>query len=118
MVFGRKTASCPLMRRPRARSNFAPRANLLMSSLLSLLIMYRCDASRLSSRRSNPAFHDLISCALGSPAVDEAADRCEGAIEGVRVGVALYVERRVEARFPVDCDFFMLGCDMTRERRV
>lgn len=89
MTFGRKTASWPDIRRPSARSSFAPRASLLMSSVFSLLSMYRWEARRLSSRRSKPAFHDLISWALGSPDVDEAAERCEGAMEGVRVGVAL-----------------------------
>ena len=39
-----------------------------------------------------------MSAARGSPAVDEAVDKCDGAIEGVRVGVAEYVERRVLAR--------------------
>lgn len=50
---------------------------------------------------------------LGSPAV-EASDRCEGAIDGVRVGVALYVDMRVEARWPADCGLAALdcGCDM------
>jgi hypothetical protein len=46
---------------------------------------------------------------LGSPAVEDAAERCEGAIEGVSVGVALYVDILVEARLPVDCGFFALG---------
>jgi hypothetical protein len=30
-------------------------------------------------------------------------------MEGVRVGVALYVDILVEARLPVDCGFFALG---------
>lgn len=89
MTFGRKTASWPDMRRASARSSFAPRASLLMLSVFSVLSMYRCCTKRLSSRRSNPSFHDLISCAFGSPAVDEAPERCEGATEGVRVGVVL-----------------------------
>jgi hypothetical protein len=88
-VFGLKTASWPDMRRPRARSSFAPSASLLMSSVFSLVKAYLCCTRRLSSRRSKPAFHDLMSCALGSPEVDEAWERCEGAMEGVRVGVAL-----------------------------
>lgn len=88
-TFGLKTASCPVILLPRARSSFAPRASLLRSSFFSLLRVYRCWVRRLSSRRSNPAFHDLISWARGSPAVDEAEERCDGAIEGVRVGVVL-----------------------------
>lgn len=50
-----------------------------------------------------------MSCDLGSPAVEDAAERCEGAMEGVSVGVALYVDILVEARLPVDCGFFALG---------
>lgn len=42
-----------------------------------------------------------MSCDLGSPAVDEASERCEGAIEGARVGAALQVDMRVEARLAV-----------------
>ena len=106
-TLGFHIASWLLRRRPRARSSFAPRASLLMSSVFWVLSMYRCEVNRLSSRRSKPAFHDLISCALGSPAVDDAADSCEGAMDGVSVGAVLYVERRVEARLPVDCDFLM-----------
>jgi hypothetical protein len=30
-------------------------------------------------------------------------------MEGVRVGVALYVDILVDARLPVDCGFFALG---------
>jgi hypothetical protein len=88
-AFGLKTASWPDMRRDRARSSFAPSASLLMSSVFSLLSAYLCCTRRLSSRRSKPAFHVLMSCDLGSPTVDEAAERCDGATEGVRVGVAL-----------------------------
>lgn len=53
-----------------------------------------------------------MSCDLGSPAVDEAAETCEGASEGVRVGAALYVDMRAEARLPADCDLSVLdwGC--------
>jgi hypothetical protein len=40
--------------------------------------------------------------------VDEAAERCEGAIDGVSVGAALYVDMRAEARL-LDCRFFALG---------
>jgi hypothetical protein len=80
-----------------------------MSSVFWFVRVYLCCVRRLSSRRSKPAFHVLMSRALGSPAVDEAEERCEGAIEGVRVGVALYVDILVDARLPVDCGFFALG---------
>lgn len=108
--FGRKTASWPDMRRPSARSSLAPSANLLISSVFWSLRAYRCWTRRLSSRRSKPAFHVLMSCDLRSPAVEEATERCEGAIEGVRVGAALYEDMRVEARLPLVCDFFSLDC--------
>lgn len=87
--FGLNTASCPVILLPSARSSFAPNASLLISSFFSWLTMYRCCWSLLSSRRSNPAFHDLMSWARGSPAVEEAVERWDGAIDGVRVGVAL-----------------------------
>ncbi len=42
-----------------------------------------------------------MSCDLGSPDVDDAADTCDGAIDGVRVGAALYVDILVDARLSV-----------------
>lgn len=57
-----------------------------------------------------------MSCDLGSLAV-EASDRCEGAIEGARVGAALQVDMRSEVRLPVSCDCWSLGgacCDMVQ----
>lgn len=100
-TLGRKTASWLDMRRERARSSFAPRASLLMSSVFSLVSLYRCWTMRLSSSRLKPAFHVLMSCDLGSPDVDDAADTCDGAIDGVRVGAALYVDILVDARLSV-----------------
>lgn len=84
-TFVRNTASCPLILLASARSNLAPSANLLISSVFWSFSAYRCCTRRLSSRRSNPAFHDLMSDDLGSPAVELAPERCEGAMEGVSV---------------------------------
>lgn len=91
----RITASCPVMRRPRARSTLAPRASLFMLSVFSSVGTKRCFWRGLFSRRSRPSPRWWMSVSLGSPLGRLAAVRSEGAIEGD----PLTEENLLEARF-------------------
>jgi hypothetical protein len=88
-----KTASWPLMRRPRARSSFAPNASLPISSVFLSETTYRWLARRGSSRRASELWTVCISWARGEAFSDgvklSAVLRCDGAMLGARVGVML-----------------------------
>jgi len=64
------TASCPPIRRPNARSNFAPRANLLKFSLRSADMTNLWLESFLSSSFSSPSSMSLISWCAESEVKD------------------------------------------------
>lgn len=96
----RMTASWPVMRRPRARSTFAPRASLFILSVFSAVGTKRCFWRGLFSKRSKPSPRWWISVSLGSPLGKLAAVRSEGAIEGV----PLTVENLLEVRFYIELD--------------
>ena len=97
-------ASWSVIRRPSARSTFAPSASLLKLSVFSCVGAYRCCCKRSCSKRSKPCVHSLISATRGSlvavlpivlVVVSEAA-----------VDEALKVEKRLEVRFEATWHFW------------
>lgn len=89
VFFFRMTASWPVMRRPRARSNFAPRASLERSSALRGVGTNRWSCRRLFSSLLRPSVRCLISAMPVS--VEE--------LDVENDGEAEYVEYRFEVRF-------------------
>lgn len=90
----RMTASCPVMRRPRARSTLAPRASLFILSVFSAVGTKRWLCRGLFSSRSRPSPNWWMADSLGSPLGREPMVRTE-----LTDGLPLTEEKRLEARF-------------------